>query len=454
MLIPADFFNELVGIEILQDPAKLEDYSHDESLTLTKKPPKAVIFPKSESDVVTIAKAANKFKVPLTPRGAGSGMSGAAAPVDSVVVSFEKMNKILEVDAFNQVAVVEPGVRLSDLEEQLATYNLIYPVYPGELSATIGGNISTNAGGMRAIKYGVTRHHVLGLEVVLINGDKLVTGGKFYKSSVGYDLTQLFIGSEGTLGLITKAVIKLSPKPSYTQAILAAFKDLEKLSQAIPEILLNHINPAVCEYIDNLTLEAIASSNNVELGISEKTKSVCSAYLLLFIESDSQNHLDELIERAGMLLEKCGVFDTFVLSPSQSSSIISAREKAFFVAKAVGANDIIDVAVPRSEMANYLKAVSRIAKNHNVLIPGCGHIGDGNVHLALFAQDEDLREIVMEEVLKEGLNKGGAISGEHGIGTEKRKYFLKLEQPKRIELLKSIKHVFDPEGLLNPGHLI
>jgi glycolate oxidase len=449
-----EFLKEVSNLELLTDESFLEDFSHDESLTLQPEAPLAVIFPKNEEEVIALARAANKYKIPLTPRGAGSGMSGACAPRNSVVVAFEKFNQIIEIDTFNHVAVVEPGVRLFELDQALLPFGLFYPVYPGELSATIGGNISTNAGGMRAIKYGVTRNHVLSLRAVLIDGSVIQSGGKLLKSSVGYDLTQLIIGSEGTLGLITQAVLKLSPRLAVSQGLLSAFPTLEKLAATVPMLLAKSIGPSVCEYIDNLTLDAITASANLQLGISQEIKNKTEAYLLLSLESNSHDHLEALTEYAGEILEKAGASDTFVLSPSQTESLISAREKAFYVAKAAGATDIIDVVVPRSEMAPFLREVAKIAEKYGVLIPGCGHIGDGNVHLALFAQDSTLVKKVMTEVLELGILKGGAISGEHGIGTEKRQYFLTLEQPSRLNVLRAIKKAFDPEGLLNPEHLI
>jgi glycolate oxidase len=245
-----------------------EDDTHDECLTVPPVRPLAVVRPTETAQVARILELAQERNVPVTARGSGTGLSGAATPVaGGIVVCFDRMDRILEIDTENHLAVVQPGVRLVDLDEALRPLGLVYPVYPGEYSASIGGNVATNAGGMRAVKYGVTRHQVLGLEVVLPGGETLRTGGRYVKSTTGYDLTQLIIGSEGTLALVTEVIFKLYPRPEHQATVLAPFSTLDEVTAAVPRIVDSGIGPLVLEYIDLLTMSATASYSGLELGI-------------------------------------------------------------------------------------------------------------------------------------------------------------------------------------------
>jgi glycolate oxidase len=432
-----------------------DELTHDESLTAKHFKPIAVVFPTEESQLIQLVKLAKKESVALVPRGSGSGMSGACNAVEnSVVVSFAKMNKILEIDCDNHIAVIEPGVTLMQINDELAKYSLIYPVQPGESSATIGGNAATNAGGMKAIRYGVTRNHILGLHAILENGEKLITGGKFLKSSTGYDLTQLFIGSEGTLGFISQLTIKLSPKYSDTVTMLAPFDSLNELTAAIPKIINTGTLPSILEYLDFLAIDATTKSAGIDLGIPEEVKQIAQAYLLIVLEGNSSNRLEEDMANIGTILESSGAIDIYSLPPQSGMALVDAREKAFWVAKAMNANDIIDVVVPRSTIATYLNKVSEIALQSGSLIAGCGHVGDGNVHLSVFQNDQEKLHEVMFQILKVGTDLGGAVSGEHGIGTEKLGYYSKLENSVKLRIQRQIKQILDPSNIFNPDHLI
>jgi glycolate oxidase len=431
------------------------DYAHDEALTATPSVPLAVVRPGSTEEVSAVLKIADELHIPVTARGSGTGLSGAAiSPCDGILMSFERMNAILEIDLDNHVAVVQPGVTLEELNGALAEYGLVYPVFPGESSASLGGNVATNAGGMRAIKYGVTRHHVLGLEAVLANGDVIRTGGKFVKTSTGYDLTQLLIGSEGTLALVTEATLKLHPKLPYAATVLAPFTTLEQVTAAVPRIVAHGIGPLILEYIDMITMTAITANVGLDLGIPEQVRTAALAYLVIVLESTDESRLEDDVAALGALLDELGAMEIYVLPPQAATQLISAREKAFFVAKAAGVDDIIDLVVPRAAIPQYMTTVAEVAKEHGAFITGCGHVGDGNVHLSVFQPDPVARNEVLRAVFRAGMDLGGAISGEHGIGTEKKKYFLELEDPVKLELMRAIKRAFDPHGILGPGNLL
>ena len=428
-----------------------DDYARDEALTASPVVPAAVVLPESTEDVVAVLRAANEHGIPVTARGSGTGLSGAAVPrPDGIVVSFERMNRVVEIDTDNHVAVVQPGVTLAELDEVTRAHGLVYPVFPGEYSASLGGNVGTNAGGMRAVKYGVTRHQVLGLEAVLASGEVMRTGGRFVKASTGYDLTQLVVGSEGTLALVTEATLRLYPRPEHQATVMAPFRTLEEVTAAVPRIVASGIGPLVLEYIDMLTLSAATAYVGLDLGIPEDVRSTALAYLVVMMESRRDDRLDEDVQELAEHLTELGAMDVYVLPPTSAVALIDAREKAFWVAKANGADDIVDVVVPRASIAEFMAKVSALAESLGTWIAGCGHAGDGNVHLSVFQKDPVRRHEVMRELFEVGLSLGGAISGEHGLGTVKKRYFLELEDPVKIELLRRIKTAFDPNGILNP----
>jgi glycolate oxidase len=440
------------GAHVQSGDAIKDDYTHDEALTGRPQRPLAVVAPASTEEVAAVLRLADERRVPVTARGAGTGMSGACTPQpDGIVVSFERMNRVVEIDTENFVAVVEPGVQLSQLDAELAPLGLVYPVFPGEYSATLGGNVATNAGGMRAVRYGVTRHHVLGLEAVLPSGEVIRSGGKIAKVSTGYDLTQLIVGSEGTLALVTRAYLKLYPRPPHQATVLAPFATLEAVTGAVPRIVASGVGPLILEYIDMLTMAAATAHVGLDLGIPDDVRQSAAAYLVVALESTHADRLDADTHTVSEQLASLGAIDVYVLPPGAAAALIDAREKAFWVAKASGADDIIDVVVPRAAVPAFMARVSEIAAEHQSLIAGCGHAGDGNVHMAVFQHDPEVRSRVLHALFEAGMALGGAISGEHGLGSEKKPYLLELEDPAKIALLRRIKAAFDPHGILNPG---
>jgi glycolate oxidase len=373
---------------------------------------------------------------------------------DGIVVAFDAMNRIREIDLENHVAVVEPGVTLEQLDGALAPLGLVYPVAPGENSASLGGNVATNAGGMRAVKYGVTRHQVLGLEAVLANGDVIRTGGKFVKATTGYDLTQLIIGSEGTLAVVTEAVLKVYPRPAHSATMLVPFASIDDVTAAVPQIVRSGVGPLVLEYVDGLGLSSLASNVGLELGIAPDVQERAQAYLIVVLEQHIAERLDDDVATLAEHVHTLGAIDVFVLPPASGAKLIEAREKAFWVVKALGANDIIDVVVPRASVPEYLRTVAAIARENASLVSAAGHAGDGNIHLSVWQTDDEVRHRVMHGIIAAGVALGGAISAEHGIGKEKKKYFLELEDPNKVALMRRIKAAFDPNGILNPGTLL
>ncbi len=448
---------EIVGAaNALNGTDATEDYGHDEALATAPVQPAYVVRPANAAEVAGVVKLALAHGLPVTARGSGSGLCGACRPsANGIVVSFERMNAVLEIDVDNQVAVVQPGVTLSELDTAAGAAGLTYPVSPGELSASLGGTIATNAGGMRAVRYGVTRNHVIGLQAVLGTGETISSGGRIAKISSGYDLTQLIIGSEGTLALVTEAIVKLQPKPAASQTVLAPFADLDAVIGAIPKIIASGVAPSILEYIDALTMAAITYLTKLSLGIPDSVRDSAQAYLVVQLENREQSRAEEDTERVGELLGELGAIDVYVLDGNPAHKLIEAREHAFWTAKTAGAHEIVDIVVPRQAMPEFFRSVRGLVERtgSGSGVAGCGHAGDGNVHLGVFQADPAIRERLVHGMCQLGVSLGGAISGEHGIGREKKPHFLALEDPVKLDLMRRIKTAFDPAGILNPGVL-
>jgi glycolate oxidase len=294
---------------------------------------------------------------------------------------------------------------------------------------------------------------VLGVEAVLANGDVIRSGGKFVKATTGYDLTQLVCGSEGTLALVTEAVLRLYPRPAHRATLLAPFPTLDTVAGAVPRIVGSGIGPLILEYIDLMSMAGITKAAGLDLGIPDEVTATALAYLVVVLEDRNAARLDEDVDELAAMLDGLGAIDVYVLPPGAGAQLIEARERAFWTAKAAGADDIVDMVVPRAAIPAYMEEVAAIAQESGSLVVGCGHVGDGNVHLSVYQGDDDVRHDALRRLFAAGMAMGGAISGEHGIGEAKKRWYEELEDPAKLALLRRIKAAFDPAGILNPGKI-
>jgi glycolate oxidase len=437
---------------VLTGEAISADYCVDETLKALPVRPAAVVQPAATAEVAAVVSIAAECGVAVTARGAGTGLSGACIPLlGGLVVSFERMDAVLEIDDAGHVAVVQPGVTLARLDEETARHGLVYPVFPGTTAASLGGNVATNAGGMRAVKYGVTRHQVLGIEAVTGTGEIIRSGGRFVKHTSGYDLTQLIIGSEGTLALVTEATLRLHPRLPFVASILAPFASVDEVAAIIPRVVASGVEPMILEYIDRATMKGLLRLNDLSLGIPAPVEAVTEAYLVVVLEGRSEMRLDEDVAEVATQLARAGAYDVYVLPPKQGTDLLAARESAFWMVKAAGADDVVDMVVPRNCIPEYLRRVQELTSEHGSRVFGCGHAGDGNIHFSVYEPDGDQRGKLLSAIFDMGLAMGGAISGEHGIGRTKKRYYQALEDPAKLALQRRIKSAFDPHGILNPG---
>jgi glycolate oxidase len=428
------------------------EYCVDETLMARPVRPAAVARPSTTADVAAVVSLAAEFGVAVTARGAGTGLSGACIPLlGGLVVSFERMDAVLEIDDAGHVAVVQPGVTLARLDEETARHGLVYPVFPGTTAASLGGNVATNAGGMRAVKYGVTRHQVLGIEAVTGTGEVIRSGGRYVKHTSGYDLTQLIVGSEGTLALVTEATLRLHPRLPHIASILAPFASIDAVAATIPRIVASGVQPMILEYIDRLTMKGILRMNELALGVPSSVEAATEAYLVVVMEGRSDERLDEDVAEVAAQLARAGAYDVYVLPPQQGAELLAARESAFWMVKAAGADDVVDMVVPRNRIPEYLRRVHDLTTDHGSRVFGCGHAGDGNIHFSVYEPDAEQRSKLLSAIFEMGMAMGGAISGEHGIGRTKKRYYQSLEDPAKLALQRRIKAAFDPQGILNPG---
>jgi len=456
---------EIVGKDnIISDKEKMADYSHDEfSLDWVHHFPEAVVKPKNAKEISQIMELANKEKFPVTPRGGGTGLVAGCVPIyGGIVLSLERMNKVLEIDKKNLMAIVESGVTLMDFYEKIESSGLFFPPHPGDESAYLGGAIATNAGGARAVKYGVMRDFVKGLEVVLPHGEILELGGKLMKNCTGYSLLHLMIGSEGTLGIITKAVILLMPPLQKVRTLIIPYASLHNAIETVPRIILNGIRPMAIEFIQNDTL----SFSEKLLGKkwpSEKGK----ASLMIIIDGYSEDEIDRVSEKIADISTACNAIDVLVADDKGKQADILAIRSNLYEGLKSDTIEILDLTVPRSEIANHIDRVDEISKEYSMWLPSYGHAGDGNVHthiMKLIKEGEGFKELkeekwrkkypVVRKLLhKDCIKRGGVISGEHCIGVIKKEYVPMTFSNAHLEMLRRIKKVFDPNNILNPGKM-
>lgn len=448
----------IVGDENIYDgPDDLRKHAVDES-PLEPHLPQVVVKPVSSKQVSGIMKLANKHMVPVTPQGSLTGLSGASHPVyGGIAVSLEKMNTVLEIDEENLMMTVEPGVLISVVHEETEKKGLYYPPDPGQESGSIGGNISTNAGGMRAMKYGVTRDYVNALEVVLPTGEIIYLGGKNMKNSTGYSLLDLFIGSEGTLGVITKATLRLIPKPKYTSLIYAPFNSTKEAANTVSEIIEKKILPYGLEYMPQHAV--LTAEKYLETKLPDNTH---PAYLLVAVEANSEEELERELVTAGEICLEMGAVDAYIADTERrQEQIWEARKCLFDAYLAMYTLDEADICIPRSEIPEYIEKADRIQSKHGVLLVPIGHAGDGNLHYNIIKLEEtpiedwpEMLEAALSDLIDLALKMGGTISGEHGLGYTKKHFLEKQVGSKQVELMKGIKKVFDPNNVMNPGKVL
>lgn len=420
----------------------------DTALGVTPGTPAFVVAPAARDEVVAVLAAARAAGAPVVARGAGTGLSGGAVAVDgAVVVSFARM-VALAIDTDDLVAVVGPGVTLAALDAAAAEVGLTYPIRPGEAAASIGGTVATNAGGMHAVRYGVTRTHVTGLEAVLADGTVVRSGGRLAKVSSGYDVTQLLVGSEGTLALVTEVTVRLQPRRGQRRTVLAPFASLDDVLAAASRVVASGMDPAVCEYLDDPTLSAVVDAAGLAPVVPDDARA--AAYLLVELHDRRRDRVDSDAAELAGLLRDLGAARVLELDPDAARDLIHAREQAFWAIRAAGADEVVDVVVPRSAMAAFLARARAAGEEHGGRVLGCGHAGDGNVHLAVFAPDGAV-EALVHDVLAAGVALGGAVSGEHGVGRAKAAHLAELGDEGTLAVLRRVRAALDPDGVLNPG---
>jgi glycolate oxidase len=445
----------LPGLRLLTEAGDTEAYRWDETEYMHPGMPLGVAFPATTADVSTIVRLAAEHRVPLVPRGAGSGVSGGAIAVEgALTIVMTGMNAILEIDRDNQVAVVQPGIINADLGRAVAEHGLFYPPDPASFEiCSIGGNLAENSGGLRCVKYGVTREYVLGLEVVLADGAVIRTGGKTVKDVMGYNLTHLFIGSEGTLGIITEATLRLVRLPAPKLTLLAFFGTVTQAGDAVARITRAGLVPVTLELMDAFTIRAVDAALHVGLPVD--------AGAMLMIESDAGGAVAEQeLDQATEACEAAGASSIVrATDPTEADWLREARRKAHWSLEQAGVARMEDVGVPRSRGPDLLDAIARISGKHGVQVGVFGHAGDGNYH-PTFVMDRDdpdaERRInaVREEIFREVLALGGTISGEHGTGVAKLGYLERQRGADAVRTMRAVKAALDPLGILNPGKVL
>lgn len=445
----------IVGSENYNDTNEMKlVYSYDATPNFQALPD-GVVSPRNTNEVSEILKVCNEQKIPVVPRGSGTNLSAGTCPVEGgLVMIFNNMAKILEIDEDNLTITVQPGVITQEINNLVEAKGLFYPPDPGSMKiSTIGGNIMENSGGLRGLKYGVTRDYVIALEFVLPNGDIVRSGGKLAKDVAGYDLTRLMVGSEGTLGVVTEATLKLIPKPETRKTMLAVYQDLESAAQTVSNIIANKIIPVTLEFMDRSTIKVVEDFTKAGLPTD--------AEAVLLIEQDGA---PEVVERDIQMIEKiCREMNAIRVNVAKTNAeaeiLTTARRYALSALARLKPTTILeDATVPRSEIAKIVTAINEIADKYNVPISTFGHAGDGNMHptCTTDVRDHDEMERVekaFEEIFAAAIELGGTITGEHGVGAVKSPYLAWKLGETGVNIMKSIKLAFDPNNIMNPGKM-
>lgn len=446
---------------VICDEERMENYSHDETpADEYGHMPDVVVTPTSTAQVAEIVKLANRHRIPITPRGAGSGLSGGAIPVyGGILLSVEKMNRVLEIDYENMMIVVEPGLVTNEINGLVADKGLFFAGYPMSLETCfVGGNIAENAGGGKAVKYGVTGNYIVGMELVTPTGDVVELGGKVIKDVTGYDLKRLIVGSEGTLGIVTRATIKLSPVPKAITTLLVLFEDVDTAIAAVPRLMTESgIVPTSIEFMDKLSVHTSCAYLNEHLPYQQ-----AGSMLLLEVDGTKQAQVDEDAEVIGELCLKHGALEVYV------ADNYTTRERVWSVRRNIAEafkvysphQSLEDIVVPIGSIARLMPRIEAIAKKYSITIPSYGHAGDGNLHTTLVKNPDStmeewlsIEEKAIVELFEAVRDLGGKISGEHGIGSKRKKYLANLASPTEMAMMQAIKKALDPNHIMNPGKI-
>lgn len=446
-----DWLREIIGDENRVITENIEEKYLSDTLGRLKGDAAALVFVKSAEEVSAILREAHARRAAVTPRGAGTNLVGSTVPSDGgIILDFSLMNRVLELDRNTMTATVEPGVMLEDFQKYVEGEGFFYPPDPGEKQSTIGGNISTNAGGMRAVKYGVTRDYVRGLEVVLADGTIMTVGGKNVKDASGLSLKNLFIGSEGTLCAITKCVLKLIPKPEFSKSALIAYPDLESGISSVLEILRANANPTAVEFIGRDVAELGEEFSGVKYPRPD-----AGSYILLTFDGQREE-VESNVKRIQGLALSTGALEYIPLDdPAYAADIWKVRGALVKAVEATSEQEPVDIVVPISKTAEFIGFVKKVESETGVRMVSFGHAGDGNVHLCVVRGergDEEWREKlheVMSQIYGKAYELGGVTSGEHGIGVSKREYFLRETPRENLAVMNSVKNALDPLHILN-----
>ncbi len=435
-----------------------EDFTHDEMTEYGTFSPDVVVEALSADEISSIMKYANENNIAVTPRGAGTGLCGACVPIyGGIVLSTAKMNHVLEINKSTMTVITEPGVLLMELAKTCLNEGLLYPPDPGEKSATVGGNVMTNAGGMRAVKYGVTRDYVRGMEAVLPNGEIVTFGGRLSKNSSGYSLKDLLIGSEGTLAVVTKLYLKVIPAPKRMTSLLIPFDNIENCLAAVPLVMGSPEIPTTLEFMER---EVILDAQEY-LG-KKFPDNESDAYLMVSFNGNSKKEIAQHYEYVAQVCLQNGAKDVFISDTEERQESIWSTRGAFLEAikSSTPSMDECDVVVRIDKVCEFLGYIKSLSKEYGIRIRSFGHAGDGNLHVYLCQDDLDqdrwayLRELLMKLMYEKAAELNGMVSGEHGIGHAKKEFLLESLGPEQIALMQGIKKVFDPKGILNPGKVI
>jgi glycolate oxidase len=445
---------ELPGLRLLTEPGEVEAYRYDETEYLHPGRPLGVAFPRTTAEVVVIVRLAAAAGVALVPRGAGTGLSGGATAVEgALTLVMTGMAAILEIDEANLVAVVQPGVINADLGRAAAAVGLFYAPDPASFeTCTIGGNLAENSGGLRCLKYGVTRDAVLGLEVVMADGTVIRTGGKTIKDVAGYDLTHLFIGSEGTLGIITEATLRLRPAPPPKLTLLGFFATVHDAGRAVAGITAAGLVPVTLELMDRFTIRAVDAA--LRVGLPD------DAGAMLLIESDAGVGAADELDRAEAACRAAGATDVArAADPTEADWLREARRKAHWALEQAGVARMDDVGVPRSRVPEMLDAIEAISAEAGLPVGVFGHAGDGNLHPTFVVDRDDPTaetriNAARARIYGAAIALGGTITGEHGTGVAKRAYLEAQRGPDAMRVMRALKAALDPQGILNPGKVL